>query len=79
MTALRKNAINLLEQIPEDKLYYVVQIMQGINGLYNSDSQTEKAAAFERLETMRREVTDLDYTEELEKYREEKYGFAGVN
>lgn len=34
MTELRKDAINLLEQMPEDKLYFIVQIMQGVNGLY---------------------------------------------
>lgn len=39
MTALRKDAMELLEQIPEDKLYFIVQIMQGINGLYKSESQ----------------------------------------
>lgn len=79
MTALRKNAMNLLEKIPEDKLYYVVQIMQGVNGLYESDSQAKKTEAFEHLETMRREVTDLDYADELRSHREEKYGYAGVN
>lgn len=33
MTTLRKNAMELLEQIPEDKLTFVIQIMQGVNGL----------------------------------------------
>ena len=28
MTSLRKDAIELLEQIPEDKLIFVVQIMK---------------------------------------------------
>ena len=35
MTALRQSAIMELEKIPEDKLSYVIQIMQGVNGLYN--------------------------------------------
>lgn len=35
MTALRQRAIMELEKIPEDKLLFVIQIMQGINGLYN--------------------------------------------
>lgn len=34
MTTLRKNAMDLLEQMPEDKLYFIVQIMQGVKGLY---------------------------------------------
>ena len=28
MTALRKDAMELLEQVPEDKLYFIIQIMQ---------------------------------------------------
>ncbi len=33
MTALRKEAIELLEQVPEDKLTYVIQILRAVNGL----------------------------------------------
>ena len=33
MTALRQSAIMELEKIPEDKLSFVIQIMQGVNGL----------------------------------------------
>ena len=35
MTALRQSAIMELEKIPEDKLSFIIQIMQGLNGLYN--------------------------------------------
>ena len=53
MTELRKDAINLLEQMPEDKLYFIVQIMQGVNGLYGSEEQAIRDRAFERLKTLR--------------------------
>ena len=33
MTATRREAIELLEQVPEDKLVYVVQILRAVNGL----------------------------------------------
>lgn len=33
MTAIRQEAIQMLERVPEDKLSYVIQIMQGVNGL----------------------------------------------
>ncbi len=33
MTAIRKEAIELLERVPEDKLSFVIQIMRGVNGL----------------------------------------------
>ena len=33
MTAIRQEAIQMLERVPEDKLSFVIQIMQGVNGL----------------------------------------------
>ena len=33
MTAIRQEAIQMLEKVPEDKLSLVIQIMQGVNGL----------------------------------------------
>ena len=33
MTALRREAIELLEQVPEEKLVYVIQILRAVNGL----------------------------------------------
>ena len=73
MTALRQSAIMELEKIPEDKLSFVIQIMQGVNGLYD-DSNREKKAVFARLEKLRKKGTVVDDTAELASYREEKYG-----
>lgn len=41
MTALRESAIKELEKLPEDKISFILQIMQGVNGLYN-DGQSER-------------------------------------
>lgn len=73
MTAIRQEAMELLERIPEDKLTYVVQIMRGVDGLYN-DNQSERKEAFAKLEQLRRKGTVTDYEAELASYREEKYG-----
>ena len=73
MTALRRSAILELEKIPEDKLSFVIQIMQGVNGLYN-DTDKEREEAFERLEQLRKKGTVTDDKAELSYYREEKYG-----
>ena len=73
MTALRWSAILELEKIPEDKLSFVIQIMQGVNGLYN-DTDKEREEAFERLEQLRKKGTVTDDKAELASYREEKYG-----
>jgi len=79
MTVLRKNAMDLLEKMPEDKLYFVVQILQGIDGLYGTHEQEMRDSAFEKLESLRRKNTQIDYDKELESYREEKYGAANIS
>ena len=33
---MREEAFELLEKMPEDKLVFIIQIMQGVNSLYNS-------------------------------------------
>ena len=78
MTSLRRDAHSLLEQIPEDKLTFVIQIMQGVNGLYQDDRK-EREDAFNRLERIRRKNNNLDYDAELASYREEKYGSESVS
>ncbi len=73
MTAIRKEAIELLERVPEDKLGFIIQIIQGVNGLY-TDTNSERKEAFVRLEQLRRKGTVTDDDAELASYRENKYG-----
>lgn len=61
MTALRQSAIRELEKLPEDKLSFVIQIMQGVNGLYN-DTQSERKEAFSKLEQLRKSGAVIDYS-----------------
>lgn len=42
MTAIRQKAIQMLEKVPEDKLEFVIQIMQGVNGLLEIPDAKEK-------------------------------------
>lgn len=44
MTAIRQEAIQMLEKVPEDKLNFVIQIMQGINGLLDTSDIKDKEA-----------------------------------
>lgn len=74
MTALRQSAIRELERIPEAKIGFILQIMQGINSLYD-DKQAERKEAFVKLEQLRKKGTVVDYDAELASYREEKYGW----
>lgn len=49
--SIRQSAIRELEKKPEDKIGFILQIMQGVNGLYN-DNQSERKEAFARLEML---------------------------
>ncbi len=73
MTGIRQEAIELIEKVPEDKLEFIIQIIQGINGL-NTDTSTEREEALARLEQLRRKGTVIDDDAELASYRKEKYG-----
>lgn len=73
MTAARQEAIKLLERVPEDKIGFIIQIIQGVDGLYD-DGQAERKEAFAKLEQLRGKGTVIDYDHELASYREEKYG-----
>ncbi len=42
MTAIRQEAMEMLERVPEDKLSFVIQIMRGVNGLIEDSSTTSK-------------------------------------
>lgn len=42
MTAIRQEAIQMLEKVPEDKLSFVIQIMQGVNGLLGTSDIKEQ-------------------------------------
>lgn len=72
MTALKQTAMKELEKLPDDKVNFILQIMQGVNGLYN-DNQSEREEAFERLEQLRKKGTVANYDAELASYRAEKY------
>ena len=42
MITTRKEAIELLERVPEDKLTYVIQILRGIDGLIGISDRRAK-------------------------------------
>lgn len=64
MTKIRQDAIKLLEQIPEDKLIFIIQIMQGMNGLYKEDDMKEREKALRSLGRLRRKMPEIDYDRE---------------
>lgn len=71
MTATRQKAMQMLEKVPEDKLNFVIQIMQGVNGLLESSEGREKEVVdlkqFVMASTERGQNAD-DYVRELRDY-----------
>ena len=68
MTAIRKEAIQMLENVPEDKLGYVIQIMKGVTGLLGvAETDTPKVIDLDQFvmpATERGQSAD-DYIREL--------------
>ena len=68
MTAIMKEAIELLDKIPEDKLSFVIQIMRGVNGLLGtSDSNIKKEINLDQfvMQSTERGQNADDYVREM--------------
>ena len=86
MAALRQDAYSLLERVPDDKLFTVVQFMRDMadNSARERKEQDlqERRAAFKRLQELIESIPpmpDLDPEKELAEWREEKFGNAGAD
>lgn len=80
MTALRKEAMQLMERLPEEKFPYLIQFIREleIETPTHDEEITPKMKAFMELEQMLVQASeDLDYDKELAKARDEKYGNIG--
>lgn len=78
MTALKLEAIQLVEQMPEEQMPYIIRYMRALNSGCIHAAATPKMKAFLELEDMLVPVDqELDYDKELEEARNEKYGYFG--
>lgn len=78
MTALKHEAIQLVEQMPEDQMPYIIQYIRGLNSRCIHTAVTPKMKAFLELENMLVPMDqELDYDKELAEARDEKYGYFG--
>ncbi len=83
ITALRQDAYSLLERVPDDKLFTVVQFMREMEASSTRERREqelqERRAAFKRLQELvdsHPPMPDLDEEKELAEWREEKFGNA---
>ena len=78
MSEKKKEAVALLERMPEDKVDVVIEFIRQMD-IHTNDKTglTPKMQAFQRLEALRKQnVPDTvpDYDQELAEARDEKYG-----
>ena len=81
MTAIQKQAIKLIQQLPDEKIQAIITLATdelSLFGFQQKTSSNNKKDAFNRLENLKLEFpSDFDADEELEKAIGEKYGFIG--
>ena len=81
MTMLKQRAVDMISRMPEEKLYYVVQLLESVEGLSENTVEgvkTPEQRVLEDLQRFRkRSDVEIDYKAELAKAREEKY--AGID
>lgn len=79
MTQLREQAIEMIKEIPEDKIIYVVNILKNVRDLSEQPKkdqtlENDRQILREQLEQYRgRLPKDFDYKKELAEARDEKY------
>ena len=77
MTVMKERAIDMISRMPEEKLYYVIQLLESVEGLSENMIKGAKTPAQKALEDLqlfrKRSDVEIDYKKELAKAREEKY------
>ena len=77
MTMMQQRAIKIIEKLPDDKVYYVISILEGIEGLesdHDKEKMTKSQKAYQDLQQFRKRGSEeRDYKRELYAALEEKY------
>lgn len=81
MTVIKEQAIEMIKRLPDDKVFYVVNILEGLEGLYDENQETrpsDSQKAYQNLQCLRRMgAAEIDYKAELSQALEEKYESLG--
>ncbi len=82
MTRIKKKAVEMIQRMPDEKMVYVIDILQNIEALSGdgekADRNIQKSRdAFLKLKQFRKTLpADFDYKSELARARDEKYESA---
>ncbi len=78
MTPVKEKAFQMLQTLPDEKVVYLVKIMEGLEGLgVNSKPQDKKEALRSLQKFSGRLPEDFDYKKELADARRERYENLG--
>ena len=77
LTETREAAIQIIEQMPEDRLAYALNILENIDRTFDEELRRRRMA-YDVLQGLRESAAkrglELDYDRELALYREERFG-----
>ena len=80
MTRIKEKAVEMIQRIPDDDMFYVINILQNLEEMTaRKDTEKEQAmAAFQDILRYRGRLSeDFDADKELAEARDEKYGNLG--
>ncbi len=77
MTVMQERAFEMIKRLPDDKVYYIVRMLEGIEGLIPEnvmEVSTMEQKAYENLQRFRKcSDVEIDYKAELMQALEDKY------
>ena len=77
MTVMQERAFEMIKRLPDDKVYYIVRMLEGLEGLIPEnvmEVSTVEQKAYENLQRFRKcSDVEIDYKAELMQALEDKY------
>lgn len=80
MTRIKEKAVEMIQRMPDDNMFYVINILQNLEEMTarkDTDKERAMAAYQDILRYKGRLPEDFDADKELAEAREEKYGNLG--
>ncbi|MCI8576791.1 MAG: dihydrodipicolinate reductase [Lachnospiraceae bacterium] len=77
MTLIKERAVKMIQHMPEDTMFYVVNILENLQAMSinrEKDKEMAKAALEDILNMEKRLPADFDIKRELAEARDERYG-----
>ena len=77
MTLIKERAVQMIQHMPEESMFYVVNILENLQAMSinrEKDKEMAKAALEDILNMEKRLPADFDIKRELAEARDERYG-----